>query len=106
MVAVQPWIGLVHVQPVGRDNPFSRGVRGAFVHALALASGADHFEDLVTEALREQSLFPVEFTDVSPTSGYHAEGRISAELYELEEKLSPTEPVQFDIFDTYRQHDA
>ncbi len=102
----EPWIGFLHIQPSGAENPFGEGRKGAFTHALALASSAENFQQQVHTALSEQGLFAIEFSDVAPLDAYAAEDRVSEEMRQLADSLSSDEPVQFDVFDTYTAHDA
>ncbi len=102
----EPWIGFVHVQPSGAENPFGEGRKGAFTHALALASSAENFQQQVHHALSEHGLLVIELRDIAPLAAYAAEARVSEEIQELADSLSSAEPVQFDVFDTYTDHDA
>jgi hypothetical protein len=104
--ADEVWIGFVHVQPLGKLNPFGEGPKGAFTHALALADNSEHYRQLVDHSLRENGLIPIEFTDVCPLSDYVAQDRISDATWEIAESVTVDHPVQFDLFDTYRSHDA
>jgi hypothetical protein len=100
------WIGLVHVRSSGPADSLGKGRKGGYTHALGLAASADEFLDRVQAALGNWGLLAIEFEDVAPLAQYAGEGRISEEMWGLARLLSAEAPVQFDILDTYREHDA
>ena len=102
----QPWIGLVHVQPKEGVNPLGCGIKGAFAHALALATDATSYETRVLNALDAENLFVIEFKDVATVIRYRRDCRISEDMEDLISSLSNEHPVQFDTFDAYRDHNA
>ena len=102
----EPWIGLIHLRPVRQPNLLGEHRKGAYVNAVALASGAGQFHDRVEEALQAYGLGIVETSDVDRVSAYRAEGRIGAEIDELIRTLSDDEPVKFDVFDAYAEDDS
>ena len=102
----EPWIGFVHVQPRGRQNPLGDCIKGAFTHVIALAAGREAFIQMAYRALEEADLRVVEINDVASVADYRVTGRISEEMEALVSSLSSAFPVQFDIFDTYRELDA
>ncbi len=106
MVLEQPWIGFVHVQPIGKMNPLGEGRTGAFAHVLALASGPDSYRDKTSRALEDNGLIVIEIENIALVDEYRAEGRIIEDLDDLIDALSPEYPVQFDTFDAYGELDS
>jgi hypothetical protein len=71
-----------------------------------LANNSKNYEECVRAALNESGFYVIEFKDVSTVRKYRAHNRISKDIDELVAFLSPDEPIQFDIFDAYREYDA
>lgn len=106
MADLEPWIGLVHVQPALGTTPFGPGILGGYAHAVALAVNSEGFMSKVTTELAFYSLMPIEFDDVASVEDYESEGRISDEMADLIAELSASQEVRFRSFDTYDSHDS
>jgi hypothetical protein len=99
------WIGLVGVGPLP-GNTSLNGLKGAYVNALGAADSVEHFQQLVTDELRELKLFPFEFEDVEPFNERAARKSLSATLHSLAENSQRSGRIEFDTFHRFRNTDG
>jgi hypothetical protein len=88
------------------QNTFLAGAKGAYVNAVALASTAAHYQEVVTAALRELALFPFEFEDVERFCDRSARMQLDESIRGLAEDTRRTGRVTFDEFHIYRAVDG
>lgn len=104
--ANEVWIGFVHVQPLGKLNPFGEGRKGAYTHVLALATSLEQYQQRVSQSLHEHGLIAIEFSDVATIAEYASQDRVSEVMQQLANDVTANRLVRFDVFDTYRDHDS
>ena len=104
--ANEVWIGFVHVQPLGEPNPFGEDRKGALTHALALATSLEQYQQRVVQSLHDHGLVAIECSDVATFAKYASQDRISEDMQEMVDNVTADRLVQFDVFDTYRDHDS
>ena len=99
------WIGLVEVMPLAGSTVLG-GAKGAFVNALALASGQETYKENVTAALRDLGLFVIDFQDLELFPERAAHWELREELHELARETELSGNVTFDEFHVYERLDS
>ena len=95
------WIALAHVKPRSRESVLSKGAKGAYVNALALAVDAVEFEQRVRGELQEYGLELIEFADAETLDDRLETSAVSQELIALADSIRVSDKIRFGIFHNY-----
>jgi hypothetical protein len=79
----------------------SKGAKGAYVNALALAVDAVEFEQRVRGELQEYSLELIEFADAGTLDDRLETSAVSQELIALADSIRVSDKIRFGIFHNY-----
>ena len=97
---VSGYHAIVEVQPSRLLSDWPPLAAGAFVHTLAIASGEQHFKELVVRVFDSEGFTVIGWAEIMPfdlsVNDWHSEY-----AQELHDYLCPEYPVQFSKFDTY-----
>src|ERR1700733_214767 len=79
------YIGLVAVVPRPGNADWPADAKGAYVNALAIASGKEDFREQVSQSLSDAGFEVQEIEDIEPLAMRKAHHEIDSELEELSE---------------------
>lgn len=99
------WIALVHVKPKSPKSAISRGAKGAYANAMALAKGHREFEEKVRKGVQDYGLELIEFEDAETFDERIAGREVSSELRALAESVENPDQIYFDAFYDYFSDD-
>jgi hypothetical protein len=92
------YIGLVAVVPRSGNTDWPSEAKGAYVNALAIASGQEDFSEQVSQSLSDAGFEVQEIEDIEPLATRKAHHEIDPDLEELSEVVLATGRPEFGAF--------